>query len=574
MILQSLKDLAKRDKLTADLDYEPRPVAWIVTLDTAGHFLSLVPTTGIPDSKGRSQAKTFSIPRRRTRTGNNLNDFLVDKSDYVLGALPDPEEQRVRAERSEIRRNLFFSEVQAAAAATNSPEIGAIAAFLAFPEARDTCVAELEKAGYASNDLIAFEVDGRLTHELPEARDYFSKQRDHSKEAGCECLICGETRAPIGSHPSIRVRGGSSSGIALVSFNSGAFESFGWAGNRNAPVCRGCAEAYTTGLRRLLSDRYPHPEVPGSTLPQRYVHLTDNTTAIFWGDGDLPPELASIFDAPNENSVKAVLSSPWTGSSPASLRSQFYCLLISGGQGRAILRGVHTGTIERVERNVRTYFEILRAYSDRPLPIIFLLRSLAVLGKIDNIVADVAGSIFLSALFALPIPRNVLSAAVQRCRSEQKVTRERAALLALYFHNQQTRKETHLSLDLNRTDPGYRFGRLLAVLERLQATAQNNPNKTIVDRFYGAASTRPVTVFPSLIHLAQHHASKSSGSFFQKQIADVLDGVQEFPSSLTLEQQGLFALGYYHQRQNYFTKREGTPEQTGNVTEGSSINEQ
>jgi len=114
-------------------------------------------------------------------------------------------------------------------------------------------------------------------------------------------------------------------------------------------------------------------------------------------------------------------------------------------------------------------------------------------------------------------------------------------------------------MGLNRESPdtGYRLGRLLAVLERLQGQANNNLNKTIVDRYYGAASTRPVTVFPSLIHLAQHHAGKArNAGFFQKEIGEVLDAVENFPPHLSLEEQGLFALGYYHQRQEYFKKRE------------------
>ena len=108
-----------------------------------------------------------------------------------------------------------------------------------------------------------------------------------------------------------------------------------------------------------------------------------------------------------------------------------------------------------------------------------------------------------------------------------------------------------MGLDKEDTRPGYRMGRLLSVLEQLQRSQRQKA--TIVERFYGAASTRPATVFPALIRLAQHHLPRSSGKgFFQGRLGEVLDGVGGFPATLNLEQQGLFALGYYHQRQEFF----------------------
>jgi CRISPR-associated protein Csd1 len=123
--------------------------------------------------------------------------------------------------------------------------------------------------------------------------------------------------------------------------------------------------------------------------------------------------------------------------------------------------------------------------------------------------------------------------------------------------------EINVALDVENSKAGYRLGRLMAVLERIQGAAQNNPNKTIVDRYYGAASTRPATVFPRLLALAQHHLAKLAGgseAFYQKKLGDVIDGIAPpIPSTLSLEEQGLFALGYYHQRQDFFKKNVGEP---------------
>ncbi len=138
-----------------------------------------------------------------------------------------------------------------------------------------------------------------------------------------------------------------------------------------------------------------------------------------------------------------------------------------------------------------------------------------------------------------------------RCRAERKVTRERAAILRAYLKRNQ---KLEVTVGLNKESPsvGYRLGRLMAVLERVQGAAQNNPNKTIVDRYYGAASTRPATVFPRLDrNVAAPHGEAESWIailFTNPSSREVLDGIASFPSVLTMEEQGLFALGYYHQR--------------------------
>ena len=269
MILSSLKDLAQGAGLTEDLSYEPKLVAWVVSLDAQGRIVGLVSTAMPQGPKNRLVPKTMQIPRRSGRTTGDRPDFLVDKSEYLFGVLPDTELTEQRRQRMEPRRRLFLAEIERAVAATGSAGLTAVAAFLQSDAERDKCVAMLQQQSYVSNDLVCFEVSGRLVHEEPQVRSYFSTQRDASNKRAAQCVICGEFRPPVEKHPSVQIRGGSSSGIALVSFNSAAFESFGWERNENAPVCRDCAEGYTTGLRRLVSSRYPDPRHPGEFLPRR-----------------------------------------------------------------------------------------------------------------------------------------------------------------------------------------------------------------------------------------------------------------------------------------------------------------
>ena len=458
-------------------------------------------------------------------------DFLVDKSEYVLGALPKDggDIDAKKAVRVKKRRELFARAVADANAETREAKLTAVLSFLDATAERQRCIGRLNEARFGSNDLICFEVAGESVHESASVRAYFSRTRRSEDTSTSQCLVCGGQRTPVDKHSSLQLRGGTSSGVALVSFNADAFESYGWERNENAPVCQACADAYTTGLRRLLSDRYPDPEHPGETLHKRFVGLSNDTTAVFWADKDdrLLDLFAGLFNEADPEAVATLLTSPFTGGRPVGDMNRFFCMVLSGGQGRATVRSMRTGFLPEVERNVQRYFRTAASLSDKPIGLYFLLRSLAVQNKADNLSPNLAGELFIAILFGRRFPRAVLSAACARCRAEQKVTIQRAILLSAYFQSQRTESEVCVGLNAEEINPGYRLGRLLAVLERLQSEAQGSTNKTIVDRYYGSASTRPGTVFPTLLGLSMHHVAKlKSPGYYQKQLGEVLDGLR------------------------------------------------
>ena len=560
MILQSLRNLALREHLLSNPDYEPKAVAWVIDVGEGGKFLGLVPT---------GEGRKLNIPRRTGRTSTASSDFLVDKSEYVLGVcrqeqLPRPRKPGDLAKRS----GLFRAAVAAAYEGTGLAPLKAVVDFLGDGQERERCAAAAGAGDYKNNDLFAFRHHGDFVHDIPEVQAYFSGWRGKTTEPGAQCLVCGRTRAPVDKHPGIRVPGGSTSGVALVSFNSNAFESFGLSRNDNAPICRECADAYTTALNRCL-DLKPVDQ-GGNMLSRRSVPLRGDTAAVYWAEADAPVVdlFGGLFEAPSLEAVQGLFLAPYQGRAHSSLgNARFYCLLISGTEGRATLRGLHTQTLGAAEENIREYFRIVDIGLEAPFPLRWLLRSLALQSKKkkrDNLPPNLAAEFFLAILFGRPFPRAVVSAAVARCRAERYVTRERAAVLRAYLIRN-NKMEVTVSLDKENMEPGYRLGCLLAVLERLQGDAQRNLNKTIVGRFYGAASTRPATVFPSLIRLAQHHLAKvDSPGFHQMNLGQALDGIAAFPPTLRLDEQSLFALGYYHQRQEFFRLKEAEPQaQTG-----------
>jgi CRISPR-associated protein Csd1 len=562
MILHELKALALREGLVDDPAFESKAVPWIIVLDEDGSYLGLrdtyqeVPLPEGKKGKPKRQAGMFAIPRRLGRTSKAVSDFLVDKSEYVLGIEPDGKRS---AEDLRTRREMFAEQLRGASQAAESSVGKAVATFLSNDAERERCAAELSGRGYAGNDLFTFRVDGEMLHEDSALRTWWGQRTagdTPQAEAERQCLLCGRESRVVEKHDSLQIAGCVTSGVSLVTFNSAAFEKYGLERNDNAPVCRACMTAYVEGLRRLINARYISART-GESVAAQNVRLSVDTTAVYWAtvQDDLIGALSDLMYSPQK--VRDLLSSPQRGQRPSGAADRFFCLVVSGAQGRAMLRRMHTGTLTELEKNLNAFFDAIRLEGDRgePKPLGFLLRSLVLQGKLDRLPPRLAAEVFLGVLFGGKLPRLVLSAAVQRNRAEQWVGPERAALLQFYFasHKQEV---PIMSLDTTSKDAPYLLGRLMAVLENLQTAAQGqNLNRTVVNRFYGAASTRPGVVFPRLIELSQHHLTKAEkkhrwASNLDRDMVSILDGIDgiEFPSTLSLEEQGRFALGYYHQR--------------------------
>lgn len=562
MILASLRDMAIREGLTHATAFENRPVRWIISLAKDGQFLALKQSlSGISPEQGKEkrklQAKMLSIPRRSGRTAQTQSDFLVDKSEYVLGI--EPEGRRPPEELAK-RRRLFLDRTRAAAQATCLAELGAAVRFLESHTQRAQCIASLETEGYASNDLFTFEVDGQLLVSHPQVRRYWARLlKDLNKgplAAPRQCVACGEMRQPVDKHDVIQIPGGVTSGVGLVTFNSAAFEKYGLERNQNAPVCRACMIAYVEALRRCLSDRYPRPDHPGIPFSRQSVRLTSDTTAIYWAatQSNLVEALAGLSDRPAD--LRMTTDSALRATANETIQHEpFHCLILSGSQGRAIVRSLHTTTLGSLVENLTRYFELISVAAMEPRwprPLSTILASLAPAENADNLPPGLAKDIFLGAVMGLPLPRRVLSATVAKNAATQCVTPDRAAILHLYFGLQPSLERFSMSLDVNNPDPAYRLGRLLAILEAIQSQAHGMyHNKGWINRFYAAACKRPGSVFPRALQITQHNLDKlpnRSRDLRQKQIGKVIEGVVGFSPMQTLEEQGRFGLGYYHQR--------------------------
>ena len=369
MILQSLRALALREQLVSEPAFESKGVTWMIKISHAGQFLSLQST--LPDmaatpngKKLRPQPTMMSIPRRVIRTGSKIKaDFLCDKAEYVFGAVPEGTPLPKSPAKPENCRKTFLEQMEFAAQEASSPLLHAALAFLQSDEQRAACVAKLrEEKDWASNDLFVFSCEGRLLHNDPAIRQWWTARQQIDVQADAQlrqCLICGTDSIPVENHDKLKVPGGMSAGVPLVSFNADSFLKYGLPAKENAPICRPCMTAYVEGMRRCLNERYPSPHNAGEMMGRQSIRLTPDTTAVYWTDipWQLSSGLALLLNQPED--LEATLRSPHKGRRTGEVDGTFYCIILSGSQGRAMLRSVHTGTVRQVELSLKNYFDAL-----------------------------------------------------------------------------------------------------------------------------------------------------------------------------------------------------------------------
>jgi CRISPR-associated protein Csd1 len=406
------------------------------------------------------------------------------------------------------------------------------------------------------------------------------------------CLITGEDAQIERIHPPIKgVRGGGTFGQSIVCFNDRAYESYGKEKlqGMNAPISKRAAFAYTTALNHLLD----------KDSKQR-IQVGDSTT-VFWASADnqLVDSFASFFNEPdkddpdaNTSAVRALYRSVEQGSQNVSdVETRFFVLgLVAPDQARLSIRFWLNEPVEQLAPRIVEHFKdtSIVPFQDprakarqgrklkEPLPqhlsLSRLLRSTALRDEAENIPPNLGGDTMRAILSGLPYPETLLLSAIRRIRAEQEVSYPRAALIKACI-NRKTRRahpagdsapeeELHVSLDLANTNVGYRLGRLFAALEKVQEEASPGLNATIRDRFYGAASSTPVTVFSNLLKLSKHHLAKIENRGravnLEKligEIVDALNGDEGFTAHLTIANQGRFSIGYYHQKQAFYAKK-------------------
>jgi CRISPR-associated protein Csd1 len=528
----------------------------------------------------KAYPKLVIVPTlEETRTNKIIPNFLWDNSKYVLGIdkMDKNATQSVKIKKEKRALECFeafkkrhekFGEI------CSDEGLKALVDFL-----KKWTPDKIENLNYkdelpGSNIVFKLEKDKRIfLHERQELKELWESKRssweyqDLSKEWISQCLVTGEKKPIALTHPSIKgVQGAQSSGAAIVSFNISSFTSYDKEQSYNAPIGKDAVFAYTTALNYLLR-RESHQK----------IRIGDATT-VFWSERETPLEdfLGNLLDpeSTSEEDNKKIydfLDSVRNGRriEPIDPDIKFYILGISPNASRLSIRFWYASTVGDIVRNLNDHYsdmEIVRNFPDKEsrYPSIWrLLLETAPLKKIENVNPLLAGAFTRSILSGELYPQEILSAALERIRVDGDMNYYRASLIKGYLSRSRRKRklrwEVKMGLNTELTDVGYRLGRLFAVLEKAQEEANPGINATIKDRYFSSASATPAAVFSQLIRLSQHHLSKLDGgrkTNIEKLIQEILSDVERFPAHLNLEEQGMFALGYYQQRKALFTKKE------------------
>ena len=578
MILQALKEYYDRKASDAESDiapegFERKPIPFLIVIGRNGKFINLEDTR--ERIGNRFIAKTFLVPRSKSRSGSlsyKTTFLLWDHTGYVL---QHPDDNKAKNQHTTWLRSLKELPPE-----LNNDE--GVTAILKFYDSGGVDDVKSHKTWNECTKVLScnmtFKLAGEILpipccHAVQEYVKQASKSSSDITDESIEdkvigrCLVTGEVGEIVRVHSDTRI---SKDSKKLVGFqkNSG-FDSYGKEQGYNAPVGKSAEFAYTTALNTLLK-----------SSPRM---LVGDAVTVCWSEksSDLENQIADFFSEPPKDDpdrgVRAVESLFKSIKSGAFLadeneKNRFYVLGLSPNAARIAVRYWIVGTVAGMAVKIKQHFDdvrIVHGPRDKDVFSLFrLLVSTAAQSKADNIPPNLAGDTIRSILEGLPYPKTLLSAAVRRNRAEQEVTYYRAALIkacinrSTRFKNTSIKEELKMSLDENNTNIGYRLGRLFATLEKIQQEANPGINTTIRDRFYGAASGTPVAVFGNLMRLKNHHLAKleSIGRrlFFEKRLGQIIDGVEAkiaFPTHLNLEDQGRFAIGYYHQMQEFFIKK-------------------
>ena len=540
MLLQQLREYSERLDLPPTL-YDSVPVRYIIDLRPDG-----VPE-GISDTADATSPATRRGVRRlapQVKRASAIKPLLLaDNAEYTLGLAREGS----KPERVEEAHAAYLDLIERCCAATENAPIAAVAAFmsripdLALPE-------DFDRSG-----LITFRVDGAFVIDERSVQGFWAAENAPDNSILMQCLICGQLR-PVLERLQANIKGGlipggQTSGTAIISANADAFESYGLKASLTAPTCSDCGERFTKALNHLLGDE------------ESRIRFGDDSVMTFWTreqETDWNP-FALLNEASPED-VRTLLQSLHTGRRATLDANRFYAVSLSAAGGRAVVRDWIDVTLPEAQDALAKWFArqaILDAATGTMRH--FGLRALggATVRDMRDISPPTARALLRCALTGGPLPQSLLAAAVRRTQAERRVTAAHASLIKIVIVSATDyagEEDDMTALQQEHPSPGYQCGRLMAVLESVQRAALPGVKAGIVDRYFGSASSSPASVFSRLVRGAQPHLGvlgrdkPAVQRALQGRLEQVLDQLPSFPRVLTLQEQGLFALGYYHQR--------------------------
>lgn len=562
MILTQLKAYADNRMDLPPAMYGEVKVAWYINLTTAGKYESW---TCLKDSKNKAHKR--GVPMMVPHIGRTVAvkpKLLIDTGEYVLGlARPASKPERV-AECHQQFKDL----IKTCAVQSQEPAVMAILTFLESDEVHRAIAGKPTE--FDSSEVVTFRVGKIIPANAAEGisaveqfwASYTAGDDSTQPESDLmTCLVTGKVGAVEQRLPFLikGLIGGQPSGTALVSANSAAFASYGLKNSLTSPISREAAESFAKALNDLLA----------SKRSRLYV---GSTAYVFWTKEAEEFNPFTFLDQPDPEAVANLLNSPFSGQRAFSLEdkgsaNQFYAVALSANNARSVIRDWLETTVPNVQSSLKAWFEgqqLVDAYGQLGRPFgLYTLAASVYRDPSKEMLPAVPTALIRSALHGDRLPEDLLVRLVRRNRVERAVTYPRAVLTKLIFTFDQRRESMMADMEQLNLDPdlqggdkaAYYCGRLLAELESVQRIALGSINASLTDRYYGAASSTPANAFPPLMRGARAHLSKlrknSLGAYhrLEESLEEINAGISpSFPKTLNMQQQGIFSLGYYHQR--------------------------
>jgi len=573
MILNALVDyyeaLAARGAI-ARPGWGKTKISFALELDGDGKLLRALPLSSQPEDGKKPVPRTMELPAPVKRTVGIAANFLWDNSAYLLGTDGKGKPERAK-DCFAAAKELHLSLLQE----LDDPFARAICRF--FESWEPEKAAEEPALSDSLEDILkgvnlTFLFDGVF----PDKNGALCRAWQEHYDGGGDgekmrCLVTGEKVVPEKTHPAIKnVVGAQSSGAALVSFNADAFCSYERSQNLNAPVGKYAAFAYTTALNSLLSDK-------------EHVRRFGDTTVVFWAE-DAEPAYQAAFagfldgggDKLTPGELKSCMDdlahgrlSRWQDV-PLHAQNHFYILGLAPNAARLSVRFFLRGEFGKFAENMQKHYEDIDIVSDNrskfdTMPLWALLRETVNMNSHSkDALPQMAGDTLRSILSGQSYPATLYQQTQLRIRAEHEVTRGRAGIIKAYLtrlqNNEKFREALTVKLNEETDYQPYILGRLFSVLEGLQQAANPGINTTIKDKYFTSAGATPAVVFPTLLNLAEKHLRKLDGGkrvYWAKQVTELTSRVTEsYPAHHNLYDQGIFQLGYYHQTQKRFEKKD------------------
>lgn len=542
---------------------------YAIVIDTDGNFLRLEPL-------GDDEGIPLLTLRPEERTSSPVAHCMGDNGSYVLGLVDIDNSVDFQKElKANLKNYNCFRKDTESIYSYLPMNNTAKAVYLFYQNYGIETIKEMEKDAYWKGLCKILKTKKNITFRINGEKSFAACNKEIidykiatiiNDNPECICLITGETGKPVNTtYSSFILKAKSNAKLVSFQINSG-YDSYGKKMGLNAPISEDAEFKYTTSLLHLLRNGSKNKFILGSR------------TFVFWASNNNEASMEteeSLFellgfseeanDDPNANlmKVRKVFESIYSGMLKTGLDDKFYILGLAPNSARIAVVYWSETTLKDFAEKILRHFSDMEIHDTRKekkpyMGIREIISSVTLGGKLSDATPNLPEAVVKSIFQGLPYPQTLYSACIRRVRAEQKLTITRAAIIKAYLNRQNNNKKIDIMLDKENNNQGYLCGRLFAVLDKIQEDANNI--SSIRERYMNAASATPSAVFATILNLSVHHSEKLDERrriYFEKLKQEILDKVSAdgFPTHLDLQDQGRFFVGYYHQRQDFFTSK-------------------